>query len=113
MAEAAQLFLNETKNHPKIQLLHKIEGQGAVDAYICAELTRGLLTADEMKEWENRFTKKEKEGSVLIIYSRLKIKNKDIHFRLFIRSGEEEFTIVDMRIAGNKKAIEIINACLP
>ena len=111
MAHMADFFLKEAKNQPKIQILHKLEGQKAVDAYICAELVRGVLSADELKEWEKGLTKKEKEGAVFIIHSRLKIKNKDIYFRIFTGDGEE-FTSIVRKIAENKKAKKMIEACL-
>jgi hypothetical protein len=78
-------YLENIQTDPKCKVLHIIKDGRAV------KIMKEVLFKDESEEankWANNWTPYEKRNALLIVYSRKKIKNKEIIFQLLIGNKE-------------------------
>ena len=80
-AKWAKEYIDELKEHPKIQLLHITRGAAAVNA-----MKQVFFPYDEVEsdKWSSHITAAQKRTAHLIVYSRLKRTKKTIIFKLLL-----------------------------
>ena len=80
-------YLENIQSDPKCKILYTVKDGRAVK--IMKEvLYKDESEGDEAKKWTDNWTSYEKRNALLIVYSRKKIKNKDIIFQLLIGNKE-------------------------
>lgn len=99
-------YLDEISSDPKCKVLHTVKDGRAVKIMkevLYKEESEGL----EAKKWADQWTPYEKRNAFLIVYSRKKIKNKEIIFQLLI-GNKETGSLLGERFT-YKKGIELLS----